>query len=379
MITIEKQAASEIALSGMLYDKAHQAGMTLSAILEQINPTSPKEFADTGLDAFGRQLQRCRIVLKNDPANGIYASQGKLFFQSNVPESRILFPEYINRRINAALIARGDFLDQYIVSEWQYAQVPAFRSLYLDDTALGRKLGRRAEGAAPRIFKASWSEKHVHTEDLALEVDMSYEFIQEVSLNILDVLLTRVAMQRSLDELAEAVYVIKNGDGSGKESSGAYVDNLSDMGVTTPEGMESLQFKPYIKWQSQFYPYKMTAAIGAIEDLVDFYTMTTPTDTTYALMNTFIEASAVGGKPVFADSPFGPVVLVPFADSDILDADSILGIDKTFGIIGHRDTAIPLTETDRMIREKWQIFVISNKLGFSNLFRLATRELNGDA
>ncbi len=376
MIEIVKCGPNEIKLSGNLYDAAAERGITLSALFEEINPTLPED--KSGLNAFGRQLQRCGIVTKNDPAHGIYASQGKLFFQSNVPESRILFPEYINRRINAALIERGDFL-QYIVSEWQYGQSHTFRSLYLDDTAAQRQSGKRADGAVPKKLKASWSEKAVHIEDFALEVDMSYDFVQEVSLPVLDVILQRVAMQRAIDELGEAIYVILNGDGTGKESSGAHVDKLSDMGVTGPTGIEDMDFKSYLRWQSQFYPYKMTAVIGSVEDLVDFYCMTSPTDKTYAMMSTLLETAAVGGRPQFAQSPFGAVTLIPYNDTSVVAANDLVGVDKTFGIIGHRDTQIPLVETDRLIREKWQLFVISNKVGFSNLFRAATRKLDGDA
>ena len=120
---------NEIKLDGTLYDLASEKGCSLSALLEEMNPTLPED--KSGLDAFDRQLQRLGIVITNKPEVGIYAGQGKLFFQSNLPESRILFPEYINRRINAAMIERGDFL-QYIVSEWEYGRM--FRSIYLDDT-----------------------------------------------------------------------------------------------------------------------------------------------------------------------------------------------------------------------------------------------------
>jgi hypothetical protein len=366
----------EIPLSGDLYTKAFHEGITLSALLETINPTQPGD--DSGIDAFGRQLKRFGIVTKNDPAHGIYASQGKLFFSSNQPSSIVLFPEYINRRINVALMERGDLL-QYIVpaDHWEYGST--FRSFYMDDTEIQRRGGKRAEGAPPRKIKASWSEKHVHIEDFALEVDASYEFISEATLPVLDVMLQRVALQRSLDELGEAIYVALNGDGTGKESSGAHVDTLSDMGVTTPSGIESLDFKAWLKWQSQFYPYKMTSIFGSVADLVDFYTMTTPSDQTYPMLSAIFETSGVGGKPVFVQSPFGPVNLIPFSDSDILGTDDILGVDPAFALWGHRNTQIPLVETDRLIREKWQIFVISNKVGFSNLFRAATRKLDGDA
>ncbi|OPY03577.1 MAG: hypothetical protein A4E60_00242 [Syntrophorhabdus sp. PtaB.Bin047] len=365
---------NEIKLDGTLYDLASEHGCSLSALLEEMNPTHPDD--KSGLDAFDRQLQRLGIVRTNDPEHGIYAGQGKLFFQSNLPESRILFPEYINRRINAAMIERGDFL-QYIVSEWEYGRM--FRSIYLDDTQTQRRSGKRAQGARPKVLKAAWSEKNVKIEDFAIEIQADYDFIQEVQLPILDVILQRAAMTRVVDELGEAVSVILSGDGTGKESTGAYVDKLSDLGIEGNTGVESMTFKSYLKWQAQFYPYKMTAIIGSITDLVDFYTMTTPTDTTYALLTTMLSRAAVGGDPVFAQSPFGAVNLIPFNDTSVLGTDDLIGVDKTFGIIGHRNTGVDLVETDRLIREKWQVIVISNKVGFSNLFRAATRKLDGKA
>jgi hypothetical protein len=347
-----------------------EEGMTFSAYLEKLSPSAPGE----KLDAYERLLQHCGIVLHNDPAKGVYAGRGDLFFQSNMPESRILFPEFINRNIRAAMIARGDFLS-YLIAETEFSVNGLFRGIYLDDTKAQRHMGRIPEGGTPKIIKATWSEKAVRIGKFGIEVQMSYDFVRGASLPIISLLLSRVALTKALDELSEAVYVLVNGDGNTKEGTAGSTIKLSDMGAAAHTDSSDLDYPSYLKFLTQFYPYRATTIVGGLTDLVNFICMAKPS-VDPVLLYALIDKSMTGGVPTIVDNPFGQISLVPFIDTTTLPANKFVAVDKTMALLCHRDVGVDLVETDRLIRGQFEQINITNKVGFSTIFAAATKQLD---
>ncbi len=351
------------------YERALGDKMTFSAYLEKLSPSQPND----KLDAFERLMHYCGIVTKNDAEHGIYAGTGDLFFQSNMPESRILFPEYINRTIRSAMIARGDFLS-YMVSDWEYSVTGLFRAFYLDDTEANRKMAKKGAGSKPKIFKLSWSEKQVIAEQFALELQMTYDFVRGAGLPIIATALQRVALQKALDELALAIYVLINGDGGTKESGVAASTNLSAYGVVGPTSTANITYKSYLKWLATFYPYQATTLVASMTDIVELICMAKPS-TDPALLYTLLEKNLTGGIPEIVANPFGKMSYIPSPDADVLTDNTLLTLDKNFALMGHRDVGMDLVETDRVISAQFEKIVISNKSAFSKIFTTAAKQL----
>jgi len=348
------------------YELAASKGITFSAFLETISPTKPGE----PLDAYERLLKHCGIVLKDDPDHGIYASKGALFFQSNLPEARVLFPEFINRTIRAAMMDEANVLD-YLVAGWDIADSNVFRSFYFDDTATQRKAGRLAEGAKPRKFKVTWSEKAVYTKDFSIELDMTYEFVRWASLPVIQLALKRVALERQQDEVAEAIYVYVNGDGTSKEGGAITPETLSDYNITSG----GITYEAYLKWLAGFDPYNPSVIVASAADLISLLVMAKPS-TDPALLYALLDKSKTGGVPTIVNLPFSQMSFVKFNDSTILTSKYVLGIDKRFGLMGHRALGMDLVETDRIIDAKFEKIVISNYVGFSKVFASAAKILD---
>lgn len=355
------------------YEEAAKEGLSFSALLERFSPSQPSD----KLDAFERLMAHCGIITKDDPAHGIFAGKGELFFQSNLPESRILFPEFINRTIRAAMIARGDFLS-YLVAGWEYSVTGLFRAFYIDDTAAQRQMGKKGPGTAPKILKVSWSEKQVVAESFALEVQMTYDFIRGASIPIIQTALQRVALQKALDELALAIYVLINGDDTTKEYAAAANTNLSDLGVTGPTGTKNMTYKAYLKWLATFYPYQASTVVASMTDIVELLCMEKP-DTDPALLYGLLDKSLMGGVPEIVANPFGKISFIPSPDSDVLTDNTILAVDKQFALQGHRDVGMDLVETDRVISAQFEKIVISNKVAFSKILTTAAKKLTTNA
>ena len=134
------EKAADLKLGKEMYAIAFKHGMTFSQLLERVNPSTP----DDNLDAFERQCKRFGIVLKDIPEKGIWASEGELFFQSNQPASRILFPEFLNRIARVALLEDYDI--NWVIANIRPIQSGAFRSLYVTSTAAQRRKARVGEG-----------------------------------------------------------------------------------------------------------------------------------------------------------------------------------------------------------------------------------------
>lgn len=362
--------ANDIKLSKDLYIEANNKNLTISALLEEMDPSESND----KLDAFERQLKRFGIVTKDDPEHGVFASTGQLFFQSNVPESRVLFPEFIERSIRAAMMDETDYL-AYLVNGWTTSNAGIFRALYVDDTATTRKSGRRGEGARVAKMKVTWSEKTVNMNDFGIEIDMSYEFTKWASLPMIQTILKRAAMQRRYDEAGEALTTIISGDGGSKESTAAANTNLSDLGVATPEGTEELTYVAWLKWAASFAPYVLTTLIGTVDDIIEWFTMAKPS-TDPAVMYQLLDKSQTGGVPTLVNLGVSQVAAVCHSDSS---ASVLVGIDKRFALHGYRDMGMDMVETDRVIDAKFDKIVISNKVGFANIFAAARKKLTTSA
>lgn len=354
------------------YELAAEKQMNLSAFIETISPTKPGDV----LDGFGRCLQHYGIVINGDPNKGIYPSKGNAFFQSNMPESRVLFPEFINRSIHSYQMEQTNYLS-YLVSAWDIQDTNVFRSFYFDDTAAQRQAGRRGEGAVVKKFKVAWSEKAVSVVDFSIELDMSYEFVRWAALPVIQLALQRVALQRQLDEAGEALYVLQSGDGSGKEATGAAKVTLSSLGVLAPGGTESMTYGAYLKFLAGFDPYRVTTIVGTQDDVIDLMLMAKPSSDP-ALLYTLLDKSRTGGVPEFVNLPFGNLAVLQYNDASILAANKLLALDKRFALMGHRALGMDLVETDRIISGKWEKIVIGNYVGFSNIFAGAAKYLDTD-
>jgi len=366
---------NDVKLSPALFDLCAEKGkeegrrVTLSALLEEINPSQP----DDKLDAFERQLKRFKIVTKDDPDHGVFASTGDLFFQSNQPESRILFPEFIERAMRAAMMDETDYMS-YLVSTWATSYAGMFRSIYIDDTSTTRKSGRRGEGAGMAEMDVSWSEKTATMNDYGIKLKMTYEFVRWASLPIIQTIIARAAIQRRYDEASEALYVIENGDGSSKEGSAAANVNLSSY-QTDHTGTKDILYKSYLRWLATFNPLTATTLIGYVTDIIDVICMAKPT-TDPVFMYTLLDKSQTGGVPQVANLNVGKTTLLHHGD---IATNKLLAIDKRFAIQGYRDMGVDLVETNKIIDGKFNEIVISNKVGFAKIFASASKKLTTSA
>lgn len=370
-IQIVNMAPNEIGLEFSLYEKAYDMGMTLTQLLENINPSDPKD----QLDAFERQLMRFGIRTKNDPKTGMGASKGEMFFQSNHPESRILFPEFLNRVARQAAMEDTDVISELVAGTETISDSGIYRALYIDDTEAQRQFRRVAErGEFPKV-KISWSEKATTLAKYGVCIQMSYEFVRRASLPLISILVGRIMTQTRMDECAEAIAALIAGDGSGHASGGGITEVYLDayQGGDAPEGSDDMTYTGYLKWLATFWPGICTTVISNADDILNVMTMAKPNADPIWLYSLF-DKDLLGGRPTLVNNRLsGSVRMVIHPD---VAATDLIGIDRRYAMIAYREAGADLTETNKIINGQWNEIVMSNTIGFQTLFASARKVLH---
>lgn len=373
MLQFNSYGINDMPLSRELYEKAYDQGMSFSQFLEFLNPTEPGD--TTGLDAFDRQLRRFGIRSKRDSRFGLPASKGQLFFQPGVPESRILFPEFLNRTARRALIDEENSLNM-LIAHWDQLQgTSVYRSIYIDEDVLDRRQSEVVQYGKFPVVAIKWSEKATTLKKYGVKLQASYEFIRQASLPVIEMLVQRIMLQERIDELGLALKVLHDGDGETKEGGGITTTNLSTLGVTNPDGIDDLTYVNYLKWLHMFAPGQCSIIVGNVDTMVHVMTMDKPNVDPVFLMQS-LGFNELGGRPRVVNPRIAQNI--SYIIHDDAPDDEIVGVDPRFALIGYREAGADLTETQRIIDGQWEEIVLSNTVGFSNVFRSAVRKLDTD-
>lgn len=365
----QAEKAEDVKLSGEMYEIAYKHGMTFSQLLERLNPSTP----DDKLDAFERQCRRFGIVLKNIPEKGVWASKGEMFFQSNQPASRILFPEFLNR------VARVTILEDYDIN-WIVANIRpidsgAFRSLYIEDTTGQRRKARVGQGAGFPTTKISWSEQAGAVYKNGIRLLMSYEFVRRAAIPLIELVINRILLQSRCDDFIDVLNVLINGDDHASPANPATVDNLTALDTGASAG--TLTYKGYLKFGNQFRPYKMNVAIGNIDTILQVILCQKPSADPIQLLSLLQSKERVLGESIRLLNPaWSSVNLIIHDDAPTL---KLIGLDKRYTLEKVVEIGADLQETNKLINEQFNEIVLSESSNLSKIFKDACRILNVNA
>lgn len=363
---------NDLPLDRKMYEIAYDKGMSFSQFLEYLNPTEPGD--NTGLDAFERQLQRFGIRIKNDPKFGMPASKGNLFFNSGTPTSTVLFPEFINRVARRALINEENQVDLMVASWETLTGTTVYRSIYIDETQAQRTMGQVGQYGKFPVVEVSWSEKATTLKKYGVKLAMSYEFIRQASLPVIQMLVERIMLQSRLDEMGMALDILVSGDGETKEGAAISHLHLSDLGITG-DHIDHLDYPGYLKFLHSFYPGVCNVVIGNLNSIIHVMTMAKPSVDPvwfYQLLGNM--TATMGGQPRLVNPRLAENVAFLIYDAGTVD--ELIAIDSRYALIGYREAGADLTETQKIIDGQWEEIIMSNTVGFANVFRSACKKLD---
>jgi len=372
---------SEVKLNKDMYKLAADQRISFSQLLNRINPTQPGD----KLDAFERQLKRFGIVSQNDAKNGIYASTieealnaepvenyGNQPLQTGVPASKILFPELISRTARMSLLKDQDYNIDDLLSTTRVIAQSSYKELWIDmvpgeQTQLDTEkyaMGRTGEfGTFPRV-QIGWSETAKGMYKRGIQVDMSYEFQREATIDILNIVIDRIMLSQRADLFKKAIQ---------KAITGTVATNASDLDTSLTAGNHVMSYTAWLKWTASFAPYAPTTYYCGIDTALKVIMMSKPNVDPVAMM------AALNQGPVTQNIEISRglwknVTIYPFTDNTI-PTDYILTLDKRYAMERIIQAGTDLQETEKIITQQFTSVTISITDEISRIFNDATMML----
>ena len=225
-----------------------QEGKSFTQVLESLDPSENyRGTALEGTDAFQRQLKRFGIR-----ARGAGSSTVEKFFQTM--DSAVLFPEYIARTVRQGM-EENDILPG-IVATTTVIDAMDYRSIYSVPEDADKALKDVTEGTAIPATEVKTKEHLVSLTKRGRMLVASYEAIRFQKLDLFGVMLRQIGAYIQKQQLADAIKVIKEGDGN---SNPAKVFTVGTSPMSGSKG--KLSYDQLVEFWGQFDPYTMNTIL----------------------------------------------------------------------------------------------------------------------
>lgn len=248
---------------------AYDQGRNLSSHLEYEMPE--KDYGD-GMDAFTRLLSVAGIKVRSLPEHGVYADEAEVFFKNDA--TRMLLMEFVNRQFRSVaygapyntrgLLASSDsapnssnrpvvdrldpIFDTPLAPDIPLSELVAaengingsdYRKLFVANSTSNQRLKRVTEGTELPRVKLSTSDETIRLAKFGVAVEITYEAVRRLRINMLALHLQRIAVQNQTDQGTAVVDVLVNGDGT--TGSAAQVHNLTTLDPAAVAGTLTLK------------------------------------------------------------------------------------------------------------------------------------------
>ena len=197
-----------------LYSEAQERGLTLSEILEEMDPTPRNDKGEMigELDAFERQLYLSGVV---SSGNGVITVE-----QFFVGPGLVLLPEYILREIRRGYTMVQD--PSELTATSVPVQGPTVKPIYIRITEAQKSLAERSDGASYPTVNLMYRQKEATILDRGRRFDFSYKVVKNQKLAEFRVFLWWIGAQMAYDEIDEIYSIIVNGDGTSPAATNVF-------------------------------------------------------------------------------------------------------------------------------------------------------------
>lgn len=353
---------AKIALSNLtpdLYRQAHSKEMTLSMLLESIDP-SPE---GSKLDAFERLMQEAGIVTRNIPEKNIFSSKVDAFYRTD--ENKLLFPEYIARTLVQAMVQYPVF--QYLVAARTMIDSNVYKAAYLDlDDASNKKatqMRRVTEAAELPVAKLKLGESAINIYKYGRAIEASYEALRRMSIDVFNIHLQEIGIQAADNKIAEILTVIKDGDGNNNAAT-IYKAKDLDSSFST-----ALTRTAWIKFLLKFYPRACNTVVADEEGLLQILEVLYPASTVAGLMDELLAK----GLNISVQLPQNIVTNVTLLYSPCVEKinnkHAIYGLNRESAIEEIVEVGSTISEVDKFIKNQIELLTISENSGFRKILK----------
>jgi hypothetical protein len=346
-------------LNGDLYKQAHSQEMTLSMLLESLDPTQPGD----KLDAFERLMKEAGILTKNIPERNVFSSKVEAFYRTN--ENKILFPEYVSRTLVQAMVQYPVF--QYLIAARTMIDSNVYKAAYLDlDDASNKKatqMKRVTEAAELPVARLKLGSSAINIYKYGRAIEASYEALRRMTLEVFNIHLQEIGIQAADNKIAEILDVIKDGDGN---SNAATQYETSDLDATATS---ALSREAFIRFLLQFYPRVCNTVVSDEDGLIEVLEVLYPASASAGLMDQLLAK----GLNVSVTLPQGLVSNVTLLYSPHIEKISekvtFYGLNRESAIEEIVEVGSTINETDKFIKNQTELLTVSENSGFRKILK----------
>lgn len=383
-----KPRAQELlrSLTPATYREAYGRGMSLSAYLEQQDPSD--EYKD-GLDAFGRLMKCAGIRTVSLPEQGVWADEFDAFNRDD--STRMLVPEWLARQWRRAASGRevltrsiytaGDNIPGSGLAPWVDAglaratriapAIPlnrlvaittainsdAYRAYYLTDVTAENRMARVGEGAEIPRVKLTGGEHTTRLYKYGRALEASYEALRRMRIDRIALHIARLAVQNESDKVETALDVLVNGDGNAGTAATSY--NLTTLDSATTAN--NLTWKSWLAFEMKFTnPYVLDVALMVEAIALQVRMLNVGTANAPVPISKFATINPGGGAVGIGWTSAAP-------------ANTIVGIDTRFALEHVVEIGADIQEIERWATRQVQVLTMTEVEGFNVFDQAATK------
>jgi hypothetical protein len=341
-----------------LYDRAKASEITLSQLLEKMDPSQE----GSKLNAFERQLKAHDIVTQSIPERGINSSRVEAFYRSS--DSKVLFPEFIGLNLRESMVA--DSILPYLLATTTTIDSNAYRTIYCKDTTANKNAAKKArvtEASELPKSKLVTGENTAKIYKYGRAIEASYEVIRRMKIDMLAVHVRRIGQQTAIDEADDAIATIIAGDGNADTAATELKNKTLDTGATAG----TLSKTAWIKFLLRFYPYQCNTVVADEDGLLQILNILYP-DSTTQMMSMLLSGMSITAKVDMPQGLWQNVTLLyspAMSDNKKNAHTTILGLDRRYAIEKLVEAGSEISEASAFITNQTKVLTISENVGFS--------------
>ena len=310
-------------------------GKSFTQVLEELDPS--ENYAGTqyeGLDAFQRQLKRFDIKVSGPNSDAV----AKFY---STADSSALFPEYVSRAVRSGITESPLVKD--IVASTTYTDSLNYRSFAATTDLNPKTASAVAEGTALPTVTISLKEKAVALKKYGRTIEASYEAMKFQRLDMFSLALRQVGDFIAKQRFANAIDVIKNGDG-----------NSNPAAVVTGASATSVSYDDMLSLWSALGDFKMNTIIASPDMALKLIKI-------YELQDRDI------GIDFQYNGKFGTPFGANFIKSDLVGEKTIIALDKRYALEMVIASDV-LVEYENSIVDQMTKATVSSISGFAKMY-----------
>jgi hypothetical protein len=352
------------ALSSDLYQKAHEQDMTLSMLLESLDPTPE----GGKLDAFERLMKEAGILTKSVRDKNLFSSKVEAFYRTN--ESKILFPEYVARTLVQAMTEYPIF--KYLVATRTPIDSNVYKASYLDwndkDNKKAVEMRRVVEATDLPVARLKLGETAITLYKYGRAVEASYEALRRMSLELFERHINKIGVEAANNKISEILTVIKDGDGN---NNAALTHKVKDFDATAT----AITRTAWIKFLLKFYPYGCDTVVANVDGLLQILEVLYPKFEVAGKMDELL-ANGLNVKTTLPQGLVANTTLLYHPDiAKIGGKEAVYGITRDNCIEEIFEVGSSISEADKFIKNQTQLLTVSENSGFRKIFTDSARIL----